>query len=134
MYKFADSIPMVSASTLIIFILSLIHERIRKIVQEIICKILSLQRDDKKEDILIMMLHLSKFPKILGSFCVSFPISTLVRLNWFMHNEDWIIYLFSDIQSNLSIFGDSVSIQIRRKGWREQKYRKLTFAVEVFIY
>lgn len=80
----SDSLPMIIPSAFIIFILSLIYEWIQNENREIISKIFTVKSVNEKEELLTMMLHLRKFPKIFGFFRVDFVNSTDVRMITFL--------------------------------------------------
>jgi hypothetical protein len=87
------------------------YERIQNEHREIVRKIFAVKSDNRKEELLTMMLHLRKFPKIFGFFRLDFVNSTLVRIvNLLFFDTKFINFFYLDIQQNASIFGDFLSI------------------------
>lgn len=60
--------------------LSVMHERIKKVCRIIIEKLIELDIDGQKEEIIILMLYFKKLPELFGVFYVDFPVSIEVKI------------------------------------------------------
>lgn len=56
-------------------VLSVMHERIKRVYRKLVVKLIELEIDGQKEEIFVLMLYFKKFPKLLGVFYVEFPVS-----------------------------------------------------------